>query len=57
MPTLTSVGEKERDNLSTRKLSREKTFTNFAVLWLFTKVFSANFGGVMSFGVAKASNP
>ena len=31
-----------------RKLSREKTFANFAVLWLFTKVY---------FGAAKASNP
>ena len=28
------------------KLSRVKTFANFAVLWLFVKVFSANFGGV-----------
>ena len=26
------------------KLSREKTFANFAVLWLYTKVFSAKFG-------------
>ena len=32
------------------KCSREKTFTNFAVLWLFAKVFSAKFGGVASFG-------
>ena len=38
------------------KLSREKTFVNFAVLWLFAKVFSAKFGDVLSFGVAKASN-
>ena len=30
---------------------------DFAVLWLFAKVFSAKFGGVASFGVAKASNP
>ena len=29
------------------KLSGEKTFTNFAVLWLFAKVFSAKFGGVV----------
>ena len=28
------------------KLSREKTFANFTVLWLFVKVFSAKFGGV-----------
>ena len=28
------------------KLSREKTFANFAVLWLFAKVFFAKFGGV-----------
>ena len=39
------------------KLSREKTIPNFAVLWLFAKVFSAKFGGVASFGVLKASNP
>ena len=26
------------------KLSREKTFTNFMVLWLYTKLFSAKFG-------------
>ena len=32
------------------KLSREKTFANFEVLWLFTKVFSLKFGGVASFG-------
>ena len=35
------------------KLSREKTFANFAVLWLFTKVFYAKFGGVVSFGAAQ----
>ena len=28
-----------------RKLLREKTFANFAVLWLSAKVFSAKFGG------------
>ena len=28
----------------------EENFTNFKVLWLFTKVFSAKFGGVASFG-------
>ena len=39
------------------KLSREKTITNFAVLWLFAKVFSAKFGGVTFLGMAKASNP
>ena len=33
-----------------------KTFVNFVVLWLFAKVFSAKFGGVAYFGVAKASN-
>ena len=38
------------------KLSREKTFGNFAVLWLFAKVFSAKFGSVVSFGTARASN-
>ena len=35
------------------KLLREK---NFCGLWLFAKVFSAKFGGVASFGTAKASN-
>ena len=39
------------------KLSREKTFTNFVVLWLFGKVFSAKFGGVVSFSMARAINP
>ena len=39
------------------KLSREKTYENFVVLWLFMKVFSAKFGSVVSFGAAKASNP
>ena len=38
------------------KLSREKTFANFAVLWLFAKVFAVKFGGMVSLGVAKASN-
>ena len=38
------------------KLFREKTFVNFAVLWLFVKVFSAKFWGVASFGAAKVSN-
>ena len=32
------------------KFSREKTFVNFTVLWLFVKVLSAKFGGVVSFG-------
>ena len=32
------------------KLSREKTFAKFEVLWLFAKVFFAKFGGVVSFG-------
>ena len=35
----------------------EKTLANFAVLWLFAKVFSAKFGGMVSFGTAWASNP
>ena len=38
------------------KLLREKTFANFVVLWLFTKVFSGKFGGVASFCMAKESN-
>ena len=29
---------------------------NFTVLWLFVKVFSTKFGGMVSFGVAKVSN-
>ena len=32
------------------KLSREKTFAYFKVLWLFVKVLFAKFGGVMSSG-------
>ena len=39
------------------KLSKGETFANFAVLWLFAKVFSAKSWGVASFGTAKASNP
>ena len=35
------------------KLLWEKTFANFAVLWLFAKVFSVKFGGVMFFDTAK----
>ena len=35
-----------------RKLSREKTFANFTVLWLSAKVFSVKLGGVVSFGTA-----
>ena len=35
------------------KLLREKTFVNFVV---FAKVFSTKFGGVIPFGMAKASN-
>ena len=38
------------------KLLREKTFANFAVLWLSAKVFSAKLGDVVFFGTAKASN-
>ena len=39
------------------KLLREKTLANFAILWLFVKVFSVKFGGVVFFGAAKVSNP
>ena len=39
-----------------RKLLREKTFANFAVLWPFMKVFSVKFGNMASFGAAQASN-
>ena len=35
----------------------KKTCANFAVLWLYAKVFSVKFWGVASFGTAKASNP
>ena len=45
------------ENFRGRKLSREKTFANFMVVWLFVKVFSAKFWGMVSFGAAKASNP
>ena len=43
------------DILYSGKLSREKTFANFAVLWLFVKIFSAKFEGMASFDVAQAS--
>ena len=39
-----------------RKLSREKTFANFAFLWLFAKVFSAKFGEMAYVGAAEGSN-
>ena len=45
-----------RKILYNRKLLRDKTFANFVVLWLFTKVFSAKFGSVVSLAVAKESN-
>ena len=35
------------------KLSWEKTFANFPVLWLLAKVFSVKFGGVMFFDTTK----
>ena len=38
-----------------RKLLKEITCSNFTVLWLFAKVFSAKFGDVVSFGMVKAS--
>ena len=38
------------------ELSREKTFVDFKVLWLFAKVFSVKFGGVASFsGISEQS--
>jgi len=37
----------------TGKLSRKKTFVNFAVLWLFAKVFSVKFGGVAPLALQK----
>ena len=38
------------------KLSREKTFANFEVLWLFTKIFFVTFGDIASLATL-ASNP
>ena len=38
------------------KLLREKTFVNFAFLWLHTNIFSVKFWGVALFGAAKVSN-
>ena len=35
------------------KLPWEKTFANFTVLWLFTKVFSSKFGGMVPFARQK----
>ena len=56
--TLKSIGYTTyaQSTVYTGKLSREKTFANFAVLWLFTKVCSAKFGSVASFSAAQASN-
>ena len=55
--TLNQRGYSQTDLIPySEKLSREKTFANFAVLWLFTKVFRAKFGGAPSFGAAKVSN-
>ena len=39
------------------KLSEGENFANFAFLWLFAKIFSAKFRGVVSFGVAQVRNP
>ena len=39
--------------LHSRKLSREKSFANFAVLWLLAKVFSAKLGGVVPLALQK----
>ena len=47
----------DKQILYSGKLLREKTFANFMVLWLFAKVFSAKFGGVVSFSTARASSP
>ena len=33
-----------------------ENFQKFRGLWLFVKVFSVKFGGVVSFGMVKASN-
>ena len=55
-PDMAKVWEKKGIPYS-RKLSRIKTFANFAVLWLFVKVFSTKLLGVVSFGTEKASNP
>jgi len=49
--------EEEQRILYSGKLSREKTFMNFTVLWLFAKVFSTKFGGIAPFGAAKVGNP
>ena len=39
-----------------RETFEGENFREFAVLWPFVKVFSAKFGGVASFGAARASN-
>ena len=36
---------------------RRKSFANFAVLWLFAKVFYTKLGDMLSFGTARVSNP
>ena len=52
---LTSVPQFGYELPYSGKLTREETFANFTVLWLFAKVFSVKFGSVVSFGAAKAS--
>ena len=41
-------------HIRSEKLSREKTFANFKVWWLFARIFTVKFGGVVS---AQASKP
>ena len=44
------------DNTLWRETSEGENFANFAVLWLFVKVFSTKFGGMVSFSTARTSN-
>ena len=52
-----SLGQKVFSIPYSGKLLREKTFTNFAVLWLFAKVFPVKFGGLVSLGAAQMGIP
>ena len=57
VPTNNSFSSCDGSTGRCKKYRIAGNFTNFAVLGLFAKVFSAKFGGVVSFGTVKASNP
>ena len=56
-PLLEKEKEREKEKVGnipySRKLSKEKTFGNFTVLWLFAKVFSTKFGDMAPLALQK----